>query len=117
MDKQVKQKWLAALRSGEYKQGKYRLRETDVLWDATGVLCDLAERQGVIGPPQYLDDAQGVFTGYRYGDKQSGWHATGLPEAVIKWSGVSYSRGYKVAMMGDYGKNFNQLADWIEENL
>lgn len=40
MNKEIKQKWVEALRSGEYKQGKGTLR-TNNLFCCLGVLCDI----------------------------------------------------------------------------
>ena len=40
MDTAVKQKWVHALRSGTYKQTRYRLKKSDS-FDVLGVLCDL----------------------------------------------------------------------------
>lgn len=38
---EVKQKWLQALRSGSYKQGKHVLRTADNHYCCLGVLCDV----------------------------------------------------------------------------
>ena len=50
MNKEVKQQWVAALRSGEYKQGKNALRRQyegeDAEFCCLGVLCDLAVKAG-----------------------------------------------------------------------
>lgn len=41
MNKEVKAKWVAALRSGEYKQGKGRLKNINNEYCCLGVLCAL----------------------------------------------------------------------------
>lgn len=46
MDPDVKAKWVEALRSGEYKQGKGVL-EQEGKFCCLGVLCDLAVKNGV----------------------------------------------------------------------
>lgn len=118
MNSDVKAKWVDALRSGFYKQGKYKLRDLGDYYDATGVLCDLAVSAGVIASPTRYDAEDGIFFGYTYGDlTQSDAFSTGLPRAVREWAGIEYRLAYRIALMGDEGKNFNQLADWIEENL
>ena len=118
MDKDVKTKWIDALRSGYYKQGKYKLRDLGDYYDATGVLCDLAVNASVIASPKRYDAEDGVFFGYTYTDPDSKveW-ATGLPKAVQTWAGIEYRLAYRIALMGDEGMSFNKLADWIEESL
>lgn len=43
LDPELKSKWVAALRSGKYKQGKYRLRKKDETYCCLGVLCDITD--------------------------------------------------------------------------
>lgn len=45
MDKELKKRWVAALRSGEYNQGRYTLRSRDGFC-CMGVLCDLIDPEG-----------------------------------------------------------------------
>lgn len=45
MDPEIKAKWVAALRSGKYKQGRGRLRSGDEFC-CLGVLCDIVYPQG-----------------------------------------------------------------------
>lgn len=118
MDQSVRVKWTEALRSGDYKQGKYKLRDLGDFYDATGVLCELAVVAGIIAPGARYDTEGGVFFGYQYMDPDSKrMHATGLPAAVCEWAGISYRLAYRIAMMGDEGKNFDQIADYVEERL
>lgn len=117
MNADVKTLWVASLRDGSFKKGKFGLRDLDDHYDATGVLCELAVSAGVLGQPKKYDKPDSsTFFGYMYGTPGD-HHATGLPAAVVKWSGLSYREGYKVALMGDEGMSFSKLADWIEENL
>lgn len=120
MNEIVKAAWIADLRSGYYKKGKYQLREQGDFFDATGVLCEQAVREGIIAEPIFTpkraEDAERSWSGYRYGDTGDSL-GTGLPKQVVEWSGVSYRTGYKISMMGDKGMSFNKIATWIEENL
>lgn len=43
MDANLKAKWIAALRSGEYKQGGGALRSDDNSYCCLGVLCDIID--------------------------------------------------------------------------
>ena len=54
MNKEVKKKWVDALRSGEYAQGRSSLRDHDE-YCCLGVLCELAVKEGVIPAPTYSD--------------------------------------------------------------
>lgn len=43
-------KWITALRSGEFTQGQAALRSRDAEYCCLGVACELASRDGVISP-------------------------------------------------------------------
>lgn len=55
MEKQLFDKWTAALRSGEYHQGKHMLRKSNDSFCCLGVLCE------VMGLKK-------IHNGYKYGD-------------------------------------------------
>lgn len=119
MNSQVKDLWVSSLRSGDFKKGKFGLHDLDECYDATGVLCRLAVKAGVIPEPVRQDNKdEHIFFGYVYishdGRERQ---ATGLLKDVQEWSGVSYRQGMKVAMMGDNGKSFDFIADYIEEKF
>ena len=50
---EVKAKWVAALRSGDYKQGRNALRTHDDHFCCLGVLCDLAVKEGAVPVPTF----------------------------------------------------------------
>lgn len=115
MREEIKAKWVAALRSGEYKQGIGRLRyDTDdgTSYCCLGVLCDLAEKEGI--------------TRLHLGEEESYAHydddADLLPPSVMRWAGLDDSdteiRGYELTYYNDESQfSFNEIADLIEENL
>jgi hypothetical protein len=87
MNADIRAKWTAALRSGEYQQGLTALRQyADVNGRLTeqqeycclGVLCDLAEKEGV--------------TSGTYDAEHNWWSYDGrndyLPESVREWAGL-----------------------------
>lgn len=45
MNREIKKKWLEALRSGNYKQGSHRLRDGNTFC-CLGVLCDIIDPDG-----------------------------------------------------------------------
>ena len=86
MDKELKEKWVAALRSGDYGQ------TTGCLVDGRGhcclgVLCEVA--------------------GF-------GLH---FWTELLSRGGPPARTQRELALMNDNGKSFEQIADWIEENL
>ena len=48
MNPEIRARWVAALRSGAYEQGTSRLRDASDRRCCLGVLCDLAEQDGVV---------------------------------------------------------------------
>lgn len=93
MDKQKKDRWTAALRSGEFKQGRGRLRDGYGHHCCLGVLCVLEEVP--------LSDTGYSSTGY-----QPIYDLVGSRDHVSKlWR------------MNDDGRSFSKIADWIEKNV
>lgn len=138
MNADVKQKWVAALRSGEFEQCKGTLRMGD-RFCCLGVLSELAVRDGVIQPATALNN-----TDWRAsrGDGESVYvydnEAGHLPNAVALWAGLiwefeSYDdegtmeteanvdpdvNGLTLSFYNDErGKTFSEIADLIEEYL
>lgn len=117
MKEEIKEKWVAALRSGDYQQGTGYLHRTDGGQDqycCLGVLCELAIADGI------PVDVHKVPTGgyYQYGGKDSF-----LPREVIAWAGMEGNDDPEVhedgslSILNDTGHSFAKIADLIEENL
>ena len=111
MNEQVKQKWLSALRSGDYQQTQNRLRKEDGFC-CLGVLCDIYGKEHNV--EWELVDA-GVYM-FQYGDQY-------LPSPVMEWAGIetdspSICGGYLyLSAFNDSGYTFNEISDLIEEHL
>lgn len=99
MDKRIKKKWVTALRSGKYKQGRGQLYDR-----ATGKYCvlgvlakqlKLPVGRGVTAGPTQTYDALDEILGYR----------------VVNWL-VARNDG-----RGTRPKSFKWLANCIEKNL
>ena len=130
MNPEVKQKWIDALRSGEYEQGSEKLRSVSG-YCCLGVLCDIYAKE---------TNTEWEFRGngetnlqpmdYWYFDDQSEF----LPESVMDWAGLSlnclvvkidveeddedpwfYNEG--LAELNDSGYTFNDLSKLIEAQL
>ena len=113
MNSQIKQLWLDALRSGEYKQKRRKLRDTNSFC-CLGVLCDLYAKEH--GKEWDYDKGEN----YYYFEEAD----TGLAKSVMNWAGLTEEYP-EVIMNGqiyptdlatindDYGFNFNQIAELI----
>lgn len=104
--------WLVALRSGDYKQGKGRLRIGDEFC-CLGVACDLAEKAGLITSVKVPGTVNLDIYEYR-GDTAL------LPPIVMEWLGVPnanplLSSGDNVANLNDDRVPFAVIADLIEK--
>jgi len=115
MNADIKAQWIAALRSGEYAQGQYRLRQGD-RFCCLGVLCELAVRDGVtVGVP-------GPGDTYDYDGQE-----VHLPASIQHWAGirenpmVTVDRPWvsrrSLAELNDDGMPFEEIADLIEGQL
>jgi hypothetical protein len=104
MREDVKTRWLAALRSGEYKQGRKQLATEEGKFCCLGVLCEIS--------------------GLKY-DKDAAFP----PKAIIKWAGlegqvdeendpvINWRGESSLALNNDYGKRFETIANLIEKYL
>jgi hypothetical protein len=123
--------WVAALRSGEYKQGRNRLRNEDDTFCCLGVACDLAIKAGLEnlqwGGPNTADPGGWVRSyrieilddlGMRFGGTMY------LPTLVRDWLGLQHQAGEfeeletgtvkSLAALNDKGYTFEEIADLIE---
>jgi hypothetical protein len=140
MKPEVKEKWVEALRSGDYTQAKGKLTKTDpdgepVGYCCLGVLCDLALLDGVdldieAKTVEYLNDPASkmhFLTYNAYSDMQ--------PEEVNVWAGLSRggdtvedptrpgifissaTAAEVLAGLNDNGSTFEEIADIIEKTF
>lgn len=134
MDPNIKAQWVAALRSGEYRQGKSVLHSADTgQYCCLGVLCDLAVKAGAIVPGrhEYNSDADADIEVYGVDGHRQGRGGVTLPDEVVAWAGLEDDSPniYMVEEDGeeypqdltelndDHEYTFVQLADLIEEQL
>lgn len=122
MDQKIKEKWIEALRSGNYQQGRQQLKTWDNKFCCLGVLCDLYKKEKP--------------------DTSINWLRGDLPHNVEYWAEVngtdfeltSYVRAsakldhqermvfpkgslVDLVTLNDDGLNFRQIADIIEEHF
>lgn len=97
MNKEIKEQWVAALRSGDYAQGSESLCRQDYNSEeyhfcCLGVLCDISN--------------------------PSRWHGDDMPtRGFLESLGISWNTAETLAFMNDGGLPFSEIATYIEENL
>jgi len=104
--------WVAALRSGDYKQGHEVLRRGDEFC-CLGVACDLAVKAGL--PILVFTEDECTVYGDRVGT---------LPDDVRDWLGLASDTGFYserrgptslVTLNDDHNYDFARIADVIEQ--
>jgi len=120
MNKKIKKEWVKRLRSGEYEQGESFLCSDDKFC-CLGVLCDMAEEEGIVGGRVY-----GGIVGYSSFHDEAASCSRYMPPEVRDWAelgntnpsftGASGGSRY-LAVLNDTGSSFNDIADIIEERL
>lgn len=112
MNTGIKAKWVEALRSGEYKQGKGYLK-TDIGFCCLGVLCDLHSKETNLQSNWDVRHTT-LINHYLYGNNFGS-----LPPRVVIWSGFNSQLVEDVlAKMNDHDNyTFKQIADYIEKAL
>lgn len=107
MIKEVKQKWLEALRSGEYEQSSNVLR-SEGGFCCLGVLCDISRK----GKWEYRSLYNLEYS--CEGTKAMGF----LTSPIEKWAGINIDEQKTLARLNDdENYSFKEIADYIEENL
>ena len=114
MNPEIKERWLDALRSGEYQQGQNRLRQTKgdtVTYCCLGVLCDLHRKMTGLG--QWDDDDYVVSTGHM---------RSFLPDLVQYWADLNSNdpiipSGAALSSFNHDFVSFQQIAEIIENEL
>jgi hypothetical protein len=111
MKSEIKERWLKALRSGEYKQGTDRLYSLDGSFCCLGVLADIFIRE-MGGKWKWEKDdhyVHYIFSGC-YKDIYL------LPMEVREWAG-KIENEKRLATLNDSGSTFEEIAKVIEKEL
>lgn len=132
MNPGIKKRWLEALRSGEYKQGRSFLRAKDKNGDlrhcCLGVLTDLFVNDHV-GTRWYEEDKDQFtrrvsyeFDGAEDYPSERVWRWAGLSESspiviLKKKDPFGYIQKSDLASLNDDRKTFSTIAKYIEEQL
>ena len=97
MDKQLKDKWIAASVSGDFEQCQNSLRNDKDQFCCLGVLCKIAGLKEI----QRCDGCYGYL--FKKGNELSG-----LSDEAMN---------HLVDMNDNQNASFAEIADWIKENL
>jgi hypothetical protein len=122
MNPEFKRKWVEALRSGRYKQGRGVLRSSDDEFCCLGVACDLFGEEewspgvacDLFGKGEW--SPRPVLDCYMYEHKGVKNAVLPVPSVLDKVGLSSRTAGY-LAVMNDNGATFPEIADYIEEHL
>jgi len=123
MKKSIRNKWIKALRSDEYEQGRGQLAIPVNEHDAfccLGVLCD------VLG--EEFEQSPGKWAGLGVSVNGAGLECFGLPMRILKETGLSCEQSSYLTYMNDGGcspsdgkhwkkQSLTQIARWIEKHL
>lgn len=122
MNKEIKEKWVAALRSGEYKQSSNRLRDNKGFC-CLGVLCDIyiKETNNAEWTNLYnVGDVTVKYDGFDFVESNERETAL-LPDKVWQWAGLSRKNpiigNYSLSRLNDTGATFELIAGFIEQDL
>jgi len=107
--KEIADMWVQALRSGEYRQGRGRLKREDGAMCCLGVLCDLVPSE--VGKWNRL--------AFEMAGDQNEAH---LPKSARDWAGMCSQAGMvnhikvQLTKLNDDGATFSEIADIIEKH-
>lgn len=120
-----REKWVAALRSGDYAQAKTVLRRGD-RFCCLGVACDVYRQEfpelDLSWKPEFTDPDSGLTLEHETNDLTFMGRVAGLPDAVRDWLGLRDDLGrfdrypeYGLAALNDHGASFDTIADLVVE--
>lgn len=111
LDLKLKEKWLTALKSGEYKKGKSTLyKKSNNTFCCLGVLCKITDNLKILnGCAGYIEK--------EYLDNNN------IPEFLV-YDAIKESRLFelqkiyrKLAVLNDHSETFEEVIEYIEQNL
>ena len=142
MKNKIMKRWVKALRSGKFKQGRNTLkqltRDGGAKHCCLGVLCELYNQDRKKNHKKMIDTKINNWdTNFKYGVIEFDGYSGLLPKEVKEWAGLTHCTGefleyadcsfpvtkakyYSLADMNDKGVTFKTIADTIEkqwENL
>lgn len=112
MKKELKERWIASLRSGDYSQSQGCLQD-QYGWCCLGVLCNIVNNTQWVEPDESYE---GDVYEYDY-DFGSVVVSDMPPREWLENHGLPYTMAKELADMNDHGVQFVEIAKYIEENV
>lgn len=102
LPREFAEKWVKALRSGEYKQGQIKLQKGDeyCCLGVAGILCGLGDHD-LLDHSLFYNQTNAIHL---------------LPSEIVGLASRNTLVG-SLTTMNDSGKSFPEIADWIEQNV
>lgn len=112
MKKELKERWITALRSGDYSQTQGCLQDQNG-WCCLGVLCNIVDgtRWGK------HESRKGTIQDYDYDFGNEDILTDMPPSEWLENHGLSYDMAKHLAGQNDGGIQFVEIAKYIEENV
>lgn len=133
MNPEIKKEWLDLLRSGEIKQGQFRLRSPDGKMCCLGVLCELHRRKTNGGKWEEIEgeemESEEMEGGVLYVASDTSKCGAYLPSDVSTWAGLEGENSHNPVVPKESGKvrlsyindtnddQFRSASDAIEKYL
>ena len=117
MNKELKQKWIDALRSGKYTQGRGVLRSRTNSFCCLGVLLDISGKGEWKGDGDSTYDF--VVKDAFFDEEWPHWStiSTELEAAGRRITGLSQEQESRLIELNDrVGASFSQIAEWVESH-
>jgi hypothetical protein len=116
MDAILKAEWVEALRSGRYQQGHGVLRSGDE-YCCLGVLCDVIDSDKWMVYPIVDEDGEPCTPAYDYETEDGSIDCT-IEGALREEIGLHEETVSVLIDMNDnHGKDFQEIADYVEAHL
>lgn len=107
MSPELKAEWIAALRSGKYRQGQTALRTKSDEYCCLGVLCN------IVDPAGWRSSFSSALRNFRYDDDPD---VSGIPgDAMLRHVGLDVRLAHDLAAMNDAGKSFFAISEAIDQ--
>lgn len=115
MNPEIKARWVAALRSGEYAQGAGELRSYNDKFCCLGVLCDIRDNN------EWMSACESQNAPYGYKSSDCFDYP---PQLIADWAQLDWHVQVEIngnvdslAEHNDSGRTFAEIADAIEQQL